>query len=110
MDKSECKKGDIAFFRNFVSPSLIKIVDGEFKINSEKGDFMPRMYFKGWTIPLIRDDVSKLYGLDPYSAFDVNGDIVSGIKDFYKKGDLYLPEGWVSEDALLKAMDYFSEL
>lgn len=110
MDKSRCEKGDIVFFCNFVNPALVKINDKEFKRDKEKRDWVPHMYYSGWAIPLIRNDISKLFGLNPYSAFDSNGNIVSSFKDFYKKNDLYLPRPWISKNSLDIAKDYFSKL
>ena len=108
MNKSRCEKGDVVFFCNFVNPALVKIADKEFKRDEKKGDWLPHMYYGGWTIPLIRDDISKLFGLNPRGAFDLNGNVVSSFKDFYKKGDLYLPESKrINKDDLYVARDYF---
>ncbi|MCK4650531.1 hypothetical protein KAT36_04875 [Candidatus Pacearchaeota archaeon] len=108
MDKSRCEKGDIAFFCDFVNPALVQVVRKEFKRDKKKGDWVPHMYYTGWAIPLIRDDISKLFSLDPCNAFDFSGRISSSFKKFYKKNDLYLPNPkWIDEDSLNIARDYF---
>ena len=107
MNKSRCGEGDVAFFCDFVNPALVQIVRKEFIRNKKKGDWVPHMYYSGWTIPLIRDDITKLFSLDPHNAFDFFGKISSSFKKFYKKNNLYLPEPWVDGDSLNATRDYF---